>query len=73
MNLPNHAIQLIMPYLDIINACAYNVYQALNREPGDEATDPPTQAGILTADKFVVNNNCDKFIATVYFNVMNNQ
>ena len=28
---------LIMPYLDIINACAYNVYQALYREPGDEA------------------------------------
>ena len=26
-----------MPYLDIINACAYNVYQALYREPGDEA------------------------------------
>ena len=37
-----------MPYLDIINACAYNVYQALAlyREPGDEARYPATGGGI---------------------------
>ena len=27
-----------MPYLDIISACAYNVYQPLYLEPGDEAS-----------------------------------
>ena len=26
-----------MPYLDTISTCPCNVYQALSREPGDEA------------------------------------